>query len=223
MNRLTSTLLAGTVLASASFTASASSWGGFYAGAFFSLGESQNDWRGVMGPETISRSLEGSDAGGGIFGGYNFEFGNFVVGIEGEAGAHNATRRRIFAATFDGTEGFDLESSMNVLGSVRGRVGFTFQDALFYALAGAAFTDLQQRWIGRHFLTSDVAGSDDAGVGFVFGGGFDLPLSECLALRGEVAHYDFGSASGQPGGPYSEAFSVDQQVTQMRVGISYQF
>jgi outer membrane immunogenic protein len=99
---------------------------------------------------------DGTVIGGGQIGG-QFQFGHFVVGVEGDFDRMAAHESRQFAETQTGFIGgaFDSntvaqttlndfrEASSDWMASVRGKVGWAHGPLLFYATGGVAFSDVE--------------------------------------------------------------------------------
>jgi outer membrane immunogenic protein len=163
------------------------------AGLYPSSDEELNpiNWTGFIvapyfGYETLNLNGAGSaglgDPKGWRIGGeldYDYQIGNFVVGIAGDAFYtwydSNATGPQSGLST----RLFDYET-------VRGRLGYTFGRWMLFGTGGVAFGDLEIKNGGasqRQILT-----------GWTAGGGAEWVWNNNLTLRGEVAHIDFGSA-----------------------------
>jgi outer membrane immunogenic protein len=95
------------------------------------------------------REAETWIAGGQV--GCNYQSGNWVFGIEGDAHAQRWSQSDILAgvllAPFVNGSRFDLSSDWQA--SVRGRIGYAMNRTLFYGTAGAAFTEVRSSvsWI----------------------------------------------------------------------------
>lgn len=116
--------------------------------------------RAPTGPfDIISYSSPGVDAGssdsviGGGQIGYNYQFGHFVVGLEGDFSGMNTGRTSVFRDTADSffflgsTSAFtqlttqrDVET--NWMGSGRGRLGYAQGPVLLYVTGGVAFAEV---------------------------------------------------------------------------------
>ena len=203
---------------------SACYWGPAYVGAFGGLGSSSSDWNGIdddtaFRPLDIDRSI---DASGGYFGGFaglNYQCDSIVFGIEGDYGIFKTHKK----VRLDGSEGLDLTSDTDGLGSIRGRFGYAAGDSLFFVTGGAAFAH------GKH-IWDDDGGSDigpvskNLNLGWVVGAGFEHTLSERFAVRAEGLYYDMGSVSGRASNRLeTDRFEVDQTILVGRIGLMYKF
>jgi outer membrane immunogenic protein len=102
-------------------------WSGFYLGAMGGYGsENSADFNG------IDVGLKGGFAGGTA--GYNWQFGQWVIGLEGDAAWSGI---KADANAF----GIFVEDRVRSWGTVRGRVGAAFDTVLLYATGGYAWMD----------------------------------------------------------------------------------
>lgn len=96
----------------------AATWTGFYLGA--NAGIASNRF------EVNKASLHKSSAALGIQGGFNYQITNIVVGFEAD----------IAATPWMKKSNANASGRLSSLGTMRGRVGFTFDKTLVYATAG---------------------------------------------------------------------------------------
>lgn len=156
-------------------------WNGFYIGAHvgYGFGNSSANYLGTALSPTPSP--EGIFGGGQI--GYNFQFSpNWVVGIEAD----------VSAADFNDTTtvgGFTGRSSMDVFGTVRGRIGYAFNNLLLYGTGGFAW--------GNNQLTVNPAPAGITSVsrvhtGYAAGAGVEYAFSPNWSAKVEYLYLDFG-------------------------------
>lgn len=143
---------------------------------------------------------------GGLFGafaGYNYQHGDWVVGVEGDVSYNwNDETVTVF--------GSDTEAGTDVSGSVRARLGYTVNDrTLIYATGGWAVT--------RGFV--DVAGAPkekETFNGWTIGGGVDYGFTDSVFGRAEYRYNDFGDKD--VGG-----VNIDLDQHQFTVGVGVKF
>lgn len=191
---------------------------------------------------------------GGIHIGYNAQINNVVFGIEGEyswgelSGTGSATidpKDGVLpiGSTLDTTaQSLAVSSSLDGLGSVRGRLGFTIGSFMLFGTGGVAWTDYSASAVSPEGFDNpnspgvqNESGTfrwSDSLVGWVAGGGVEYQVSRNFSLRAEVVHYDFGDVNfgseeelediGVDAGNI-EAILGRQDVTinQLRIGASY--
>jgi outer membrane immunogenic protein len=126
--------------------------------------------------------------------GYNFQSGNFVFGLEGSLAAANFDGR--FTSPYIPAAGA-WSPNMNWLGTVTGRVGYSFGQWLPYVKGGFVAADvgspLQGAPVGA-FSQGSTLGGWTGGVGV------EYQFTPKLSLGLEYLYTDFGSgaASGTP-------------------------
>jgi opacity protein-like surface antigen len=165
-------------------------WSGFYLGGHLGYGEA--DVRGEFDDSNVNDSdaspndLKLNGIVGGAQAGFNWQINNFVLGIEGDA---------TFTDWSDSKDSDPdpetISAEVDLLASLRARVGFAVDRLLFYATAGAAWGDAEYR------ASDDVEGPPFAGsldfddIGIVAGGGIEWGMSEHTSVRLEGLHYNF--------------------------------
>jgi outer membrane immunogenic protein len=239
-------------------------WGGFYGGGHVGYAwstpnattEGEVEKLYTLTPPVGSRSavdavledkqvpLSFDGAVGGLHVGYNQQFKNFVLGIEGAydwtQGDNSAsvtpeaklTNSSVINAINNGTTTLgddarvNYKGSMGDIASVRGRVGFSNTALLVYGTGGVAWTDYALN------ITADAAPGYADGAfrmsrnltGWVAGGGVEYKLNRFLSLRAEILHYDFGSIeySIENEGAFEElAGKHDINFNEAHIGLSY--
>jgi len=143
----------------------------------------------------------------GVHGGYNYQTGMLVLGLEGDADWANGNGSTTLAG------GTLLQSDLNFLGSVRGRVGLALNRVLFYGTAGVAFNSLD--------LQVNQVSVSQSNTGWVAGGGVEFKLNPNVSARVEALHYDFGHQQYDFGGASVAKFDLDQNV--VRAGLTFHF
>ena len=110
-----------------------------------------------------------------------------------------------------------------IQGSVRGRLGFAVDRALFYATGGAAFGDLRNTYV------NDLTGATDqyshTRVGYTVGGGVEYAFTNNLSARVEYRYTDYGSFTDNLANSTLGGVNVRHHETNNRVqlGFSYKF
>ena len=192
-------------------------WGGFYGGGQIGAGYNIED--DVLGNVVLAngeagtagvRGIDGGGGGGGAVAfaspqrnafllggahlGYNFQSAGLVYGVEADVN-------------------FSDEDSHQILGSVRGRLGWAYKAMLLYGTAGVAFE--RNDSVAAIFAENGgnggnggvvlagpggaggaggralALGSDDNRAGFVFGAGVAAKVSERISVGIEGLYYSF--------------------------------
>jgi outer membrane protein OmpA-like peptidoglycan-associated protein len=196
---------------------SAVNWQGPYVG--LSLGA---DWGRLPGSVTAAPTAAGAVPGsaavagrtiglsshqdttitGGGQAGYNWQFNNFVVGVEGDirGGGPSATTTLgtppVGFTNFVAGDSFKASSDFNA--SIRGRIGYAWDQFLFYGTGGVAFADasLRANYAARTIAGVAVPGSSASDsttlIGPTFGGGIEYAVTPNISVGGEYRHTDYG-------------------------------
>jgi len=212
-------------------------WSGYYLGAFGGATQGTADWNYVSGG--VSPHIGGYLFGGDV--GYNYQTGAYVLGIDADLAGTNTKGGAACNSLSAGPPVSPLfemtcKASADWIATLTGRVGYSWERALFYVKAGGAWTD-------EHFSatcnTSAVApppaipctnpaGAVSSGLsantgrgGWVVGFGTDFALSRNWFARAEFDYISFGdtTVTASDGSP----LKVGMRVSEEKVGINYKF
>ena len=122
----------------------------------------------------------------GILAGYNYQAGNVVLGVEGDFEGWTVGKIRYTSITGD-----FLTAHSKWGGSVRGRLGFAADRALFFLAGGAAFVSNKTSIP----ITGISIGSDDIRVGWTVGAGIDYAFTNNWFTGFEYRYSQFESKS----------------------------
>jgi outer membrane immunogenic protein len=190
-------------------------WTGLYIGA--NVGYSWGDhtlsqFEDGGGPANFIQDYDSDGFIGGVFAGYNWQYSQFVYGIEGD----------VEYTDIDG--GFDDGSAsatvdVGLQGSLRARVGVAFDRFMVYGTGGVAFADIDYDLIAG---TTETLG--ETAVGWTIGGGAEAAVTDQIFVRAEYRYTDFGTENFD-----SVIFSPDNNFDQdtafhtVRLGVGYKF
>jgi outer membrane immunogenic protein len=152
--------------------APAFSWTGFYLGGEFGWIQTDPNYSTAalfLGAPFFVTS--GSNKNGltyGILGGYNYQIGQLVLGVEGDFSGWTIGKLRYTAITGD-----FLTAQSKWGGSIRARLGYAADHALFYLTGGAAFMSNETSIP----LAGISIGGDDTRVGWTVGAGLDYAFT----------------------------------------------
>lgn len=138
---------------------------------------------------------------GGVQGGYNFQRGNLVLGIETDFGSMYTGASKTATATYPccAPTNFTITQSVdtNYLYTLRPRVGFTAGRVLLFGTGGLAVTRLKYRELFTDtFATAHETGAATSNqLGWTGGGGAEFKINSNLSFKGEYLYADFGSVS----------------------------
>ncbi len=175
-------------------------WAGFYFKG--NSGGSDNIPWTTLGPSAGFSSPAASAPPVNESFGYNFQSGNFVFGLEGSLAAANFDGK--FTAPYlPGTTVGAWTPNMNWLGTVTGRLGYSFGQWLPYVKGGFAAADIGSPLQGAAPIGAFSQGT--ATGGWTAGVGFEYQFSPKWSLGLEYLYTDLGAgapngASGSLGG-----------------------
>jgi outer membrane immunogenic protein len=181
-------------------------WTGFYIGGH------------IGGAFAGNNSLTGSDGRflGGIQGGYDYQFApSWVIGIEAQyswLGGNNT-------ALLFPVSGTVVTSNNDQLGSVTGRLGYTWGPALLYAKGGYAWKD------GNSLIASvpGVTVSGNSRDGYTVGAGLEYMFAQNWSAKVEYQYYNFGTTTftAGPADVVGRRFTDDEHT--VKAGVNYRF
>jgi outer membrane immunogenic protein len=188
-------------------------WTGFYIGAHVGYAHGKKAWfDDDDGSSRESHDVSGVIAGGQL--GFNWQTGNWVLGIEGQASWSNADGEHFWQP---GTVTF--RSDVQWLGTIAGRFGYAFDRVLVYAKGGAAFVH-DEHELAEGAIIIDQG--DKTRWGWMVGGGIEVAVVGNWSVKGEYNYMDFGkeSVAFTPG---QFTMQIDQHLHVVKFGINYRF
>jgi len=148
------------------------SWTGFYVGGELGwLQTNPNYTTGVLllgTPFVVSSGSNKNGVSYGVLGGYNYQIGQLVLGVEGDFEGWTVGTIRYTAVTGD-----FLTAHSKWGGSIRGRLGYAADRALLYVTGGAAFVSNETSIP----TTGITIGSDSTRTGWTVGAGLDYAIT----------------------------------------------
>lgn len=175
-------------------------WTGLYAGVSGGyIGERSK----MSGAAANGLDADGALLGGDI--GYNWQTGALVFGLE--------TDLAYSTAKGSATVGITTQSSkIDALGTVRGRVGYAVDRALFYVTGGLAYGDARD----RATTAASYASVSAWRTGWTLGGGIEYAVTPNWTVRAEGLYVDLGSQS-------VGTYKFKDTAVVARVGVNYRF
>src|SRR5215469_12663260 len=190
--------------ASPLYTSPVYNWSGFYLGANGGGGWGSSWWQS----HSTSIDLSGAQVGGTA--GYNRQFGNAVLGVEGDIDWSN----------LKGTSGAGpcpgCSTSDSWLSTVRGRAGYSFGTVMPYLTGGLAAGDIRASAPG-------FGGASTTNAGWTIGGGIEIALPGNWTAKAEYLHVDLGSFNCGPSCGPSPTNNVSIHDDIVRAGVNYRF
>ncbi len=189
--------------------APAFSWTGPYIGGQVGWGWAKSKFSGDLGDGKISPN----GFLGGVYGGYNYDFGNnFVAGLEGDV-TYNDVHK-----TFTGDNGASMRTNLRWAGAVRARVGYSIDRFLPYIAGGVAFGDVKNTYSPVAGLSVDQSKTL---TGWTAGAGIDYAMTDNVILRAEYRYTDFGHKNYD----FDNDLNVRDKfkTNEVRLGVAYKF
>lgn len=178
-------------------TVTAFDWTGAYIGL-----QGGGVW--VDGEFRVPGARESENFNGGYIGkfvGYNFMIDNFVIGAEGDINyAWNENSYRVGGVR--GDVGTDWS------GSLRARVGYSFDRALIYATGGWAATN--------GYIETPARDWNRTFHGWTLGAGVDFAMTESIFVRAEYRYTDYNDRTFQ-----GVNVDLDQHTATLGVGFKF--
>jgi outer membrane protein OmpA-like peptidoglycan-associated protein len=152
----------------------------------------------ITAPRTsVPYSLSPDGGMGGAHAGYNWQMGNFVLGLEGDAEGGSVSDTA--TGTVIGLGTGSIRDNMDFDASVRGKLGFAFDRVLVYGTGGVAFGDVSSTY--QFPVGNTVAKSSDIRVGWTAGGGIGYAINQNWEVGAEYRYTDLGHQTvSLPGG-----------------------
>jgi len=204
-------------------------WTGFYVGA--SAGYAFGDGRSVVGglaPGFLGGGNSKSLGDGFIIGGtvgYNYQVSPmFVVGVEADLSYLDVGKTV--------TNGFvTVSQDMTYFGTVRGRLGLTFDRFMVYGTGGLAYANVESTTSINGLGNFYTGRKDDTRVGYTVGGGVEYAFTNNLSAKVEYLYYDLGDnnygttlVAGPGFGPaFLASTRAEARGSIVRGGINYRF
>jgi outer membrane immunogenic protein len=176
-------------------------WTGLYIGVNGGGGWGDSTWTG----QSPNFGLSGGLVGGTI--GYNWQFGQTVVGLEGDLNWSDIRGSGVCA--------FGCETRNNWFGTVRGRLGYAWDRFMPYITGGLAYGNIEAN------PTAAFVSNDATNAGWALGVGVEFALAQNWTAKVEYLHYDLGDFNCTNCAP--AATTVDFNANIIRGGINYRF
>jgi outer membrane immunogenic protein len=200
------------------------SWSGCYLGVQVGYAwarDSDSERVTATGAASVFSPPNSASVSGGKIGGYlgcNLQTSAFVFGLEGDGDWANLKG----SAAYNTPPPSDFyETTIKSQGSVRGRLGYAVDRALFYVTGGVAFAKINehdQAGVGVAFVNNSTTRS-----GWTVGGGVDYAFTNNWIGRAEYRYANFGTFSYVP--TIFPAFTENHKITEsaVRLGLAYKF
>ena len=215
-------------------------WGGVYIGVNGGYGFGSSTWTDANNPVGNSGSF---NVNGGLIGGTagaNFQAESWVFGVEGDfdwqslkgssssafctgvAGANIPNPLPPPPSLPSGPAGANCTTQSSWLATIRGRVGFAWNQVLLYGTAGGAWTSMK---------TSLISGQSSNAFGWTAGAGIEYAFADFWTAKFEYLFVDFTSIdctnSGACGFVLPSHVAANNSISFseniVRLGVNYKF
>jgi len=149
------------------------SWTGFYVGINGGGGFGSSSWT-----TTNSFNVSGGQFGGTA--GYNYQFGQGVIGIEGDIDWSDIKGSTVVGCPTTCT------TSDSWMGTVRGRLGYAADRFMPFVSGGLAFGDIKAAVPG-------FAGATQTNAGWTVGAGLEFAIAGNWTAKAEYLYVDLGN------------------------------
>ncbi len=181
---------------------------------------------------------------GGGQAGFNYQMGALVLGLEGDIDwmgrghghgyDYDSTTTHVEGSPYEGSYSYRGGHAGETLSTIRGRLGFAVDRALFYVTGGVAFRDSGSNGSVTYTDTDNnvytyTRTSDDHNVGWVVGGGLEYALTPNVSAKLEYIHAQFDKDNGLYTSSSIDAPTMafygkrDNSVDAIRVGLNFRF
>jgi opacity protein-like surface antigen len=211
-------------------------WTGLYVGGFAGAAWGTTTWNFPQTGASANPAIAGLIGGGTL--GYNKQYDRWVVGVEGDLAASNASGGQ---SCQDGVNNANISQNcnnhVNLLATAAARVGYAWLDrVLVFAKLGGAWTSNSLDaacngdslfFQGGCFPTNNPVGSvqdltiNDPRFGGLVGAGFEMALTPAWSAKVEYDYLDFGSKSFV----LSDAtpVTIKEYFNELKFGLNYHF
>jgi outer membrane immunogenic protein len=206
------------------FAAPLYDWTGFYIGGHLGTGWSTTTTTDRIGSAfaPLGTGVDISGGAGFIGGGqlgYNFQTGPWVFGVEGDftyTDIHGST------TTVAAPANVGLTSRLNWLGTVTGRLGYSWDRTLLFAKAGLAFGNVTLDVTPPKVAVFD---SNDTRTGWTIGAGAEYAFWNNWSLKAEYNYLDLGTRTVTATSPAGASILADAKITEhmIKLGANYKF
>ena len=192
-------------------------WSGFYLGVHGGGAWVDGDIP-AQTPATggAFQTWNGEDDLGLLFGGqagFNHQFGNLVLGVEGQ----------FSFATNEGSASYpgrpDMDYDMNWLAAVGPRIGFAADNMLLYAKGGVAFADFDY----SHLSGGGPRSASTTDTGFMLGAGIEYGFTENVSAKLEYGYFAFGDDTVNVSTAPLINVAHDRDIHAVTLGVNYRF
>jgi outer membrane immunogenic protein len=202
-------------------------WTGFYIGVHGGVGGGDIDTSfSIDGDPYSNYSDNAFGAFGGAQIGYNWQFSpNWVAGVEADIAYSGIEADNTWGLASG--ESWNLKTSIDWFGTLRGRVGYAWDNLLVYGTGGAAYGDVEVATNYSEPGLSEGSSFSDTRWGWTVGAGVEYGITQNITLKTEYLYVDLGSIN--QGDVYNALedetghFDTDVAFHTVKFGLNYKF
>jgi outer membrane immunogenic protein len=222
-------------------------WDGLYFGAFAAKVDAKRTGNLIYTDENTGveydhmgskQSLDYDGYQGGIEVGYNWQINSLVMGVAGDVSFGDMSTHREF---LNGAYKWDIESQLNAIATLRGKLGVSLGPVLVYGTGGIALAGFHSDKevtsndnADKKWVTTALDSANDSYVGFIYGAGAEWMIWQGLSVKAEWLRVELGKEEGvfegtaYPNTPNEFAydddrFRADGTIDIIRAGMNYRF
>lgn len=184
-------------------------WTGFYIGGHVGYGWGDKTWSSAAAAPLVEAAHSTDGFLGGLQAGFNYQINQVVFGIEGDVSWTNMSGTSA-CTTFAAA----CSSDLRWMGTVTGRLGYAFNNALLYGKGGVAFAD------DRYFHTAPATASETK-TGWTLGVGLEYAFAQNWTGKVEYNYMDFGTDRVVFNN--GDIADIKQTANVVKFGINYKF
>jgi outer membrane immunogenic protein len=183
-------------------------WTGFYIGGQAGGGWGRSTVTDIDASASfpagfVQSSQDPSGALGGAYGGYNYQWGQLVLGIDGDYSWAKLTGSAIDPAVFNPPRTSDValkNDKINWIATVTGRLGYALNNYMFFVKGGGAWAGFEgnavlTRTVGATTTNIGLSSSSGTRDGWIVGGGVEWGFLPNWTAKVEYDYIGFSTAN----------------------------
>jgi outer membrane immunogenic protein len=209
-------------------------WSGFYVGVNGGYGWNDDGPAAGITYSSPVTGFAGTSGGfrpkGGFGGGqigYNWQQNQVVFGVEADIqGSNIKDSFNVTVPSNSGPLGVVAAENVNYFGTVRGRVGYAWDQTLIYGTGGFAYGGVKDSFLLTNGGATALLAGSSVGYGFAAGAGVEYHFTPAWSVKGEYQYVDLGNmrVSGiSTNAVPLNTTSIDTKFHTVRIGINYRW
>jgi outer membrane immunogenic protein len=193
-------------------------WTGFYVGLHLGAGWSRIQESAQNG--ALSANQSGSGVFGGGHAGYDWEWGRFVLGLEGDFSGTSISGQTVCPQPT-----LTCQHEINWVATLRPRAGVLVfgNRMLLYATGGVAFADIDYKETNTTAGQLYGTGYSKTHTGWTCGAGVEYLVVPHISVRVQFLHDEFGDVTTAANTLSANAVHISPSLNEVDAGFSYRF